>query len=97
MAIAFALACPFMPARADDSARPERSILLADNAPSLQQDNRFVIVPVAVPKPRSSDKTLVTLWDEITPPAPVPMPIPAPHPGDAQHAMEGNAGNHAHQ
>ncbi len=95
--IAFALACPFMPARAEESARPERAMLLADNAPHTQQDNRIGIVPVAAPQTRSSSKTWVTLWDELAPPTPLPVPIPVPLPGNAQHAMEGNAGNRVHQ
>ncbi|RQR31352.1 MULTISPECIES: hypothetical protein [unclassified Burkholderia] len=92
--IAFALACLFMPVRADESAERARA-LLADDAPGMQQGNRFIIVPVAVPQPRSSDKTSVTLWDEIPPPSPLPLPVPrpAPHPGDAQHAMEEKSGN----
>lgn len=94
--IAFALACLFMPARADESAERARA-LLADNAPAMQEDNRFIVVPVAVPQARSSDKTSVTLWDEIAPPSPLPLPLhvplPAPRPGDTQHAMQGNTGN----
>lgn len=97
MTIAFALACPFMPARSEEGVRPERSMLLADNASRMQQDNRIGIVPIAAPKPRSSGKTWVTLWDELAPPAPLPIPIPVPLPGNAQHAMEGNTGNRMHQ
>ncbi|RQS17965.1 hypothetical protein [Burkholderia sp. Bp8998] len=97
LTIAFALACPFMPARSEEYARPERAMLLADNALRMQQDHRISIVPVAAAQPRSSDKTSVTLWDELVPPAPLPMPIPAPLPVNTQHAMEGNAGNHMHQ
>nr|WP_223963206.1 hypothetical protein [Burkholderia diffusa] len=97
MTIAFALACPFMPARSEEGTRPERAMLLADNAPRMQQDNRIGIVPIAAPKPRSSGNTWVTLWDELAPPAPLPVPIPVPLPGNAQHAMEGNTGNRMHQ
>ncbi len=97
MTIAFALACQLMPARAEESVRPERAMLLADNAPRMQPDNRIGIVPVAAPRPRSSGNTWVTLWDELAPPAPLPIPIPVPLPGNAQHAMEGNAGNRMHQ
>ncbi|KVH43989.1 hypothetical protein WL88_01530 [Burkholderia diffusa] len=97
LTIAFALACPFMPARSEEGARPERAMLLADNAPRMQLDNRIGIVPVAAPQPSSSGQTWVTLWDELAPPAPVPIPNPVPLPGSAQHAMEGNAGNRIHQ
>ncbi len=93
--IAFALACLFMPARADESAERARA-QLADNAPGMQQDNQFIVVPVAVPQARSSDKTSVTLWDEIAPPSPLQplhVPLPAPRRDDAQHAMQGNTGN----
>jgi hypothetical protein len=97
VAIAFALACPFLPAHAEESAKPERALLLADNMPGMHHDSRFGIVPVAVPQPRSSDDTSVTLWDEITPPARLPVPIPVPRPGDAQHALERSATNRIHQ
>ncbi|WP_230939789.1 hypothetical protein [Burkholderia territorii] len=97
MTTAFALACAFMPARADESVQPERAMLLAGNAPRMQPNNRIAIVPVAAPRPRSSGKTWVTLWDELAPSAPLPIPIPVPLPGNAQHAMEGNAGNRMHQ
>ncbi|RQR37063.1 hypothetical protein DIE23_06400 [Burkholderia sp. Bp9143] len=97
LTIAFALACPFMPARSEDSAKPERAMRVTDNAPRMQQDHRIGIVPVAAPQPRSPDKTSVTLWDELAPPAPPPVPIPAPLPGNAQHAMERDAGNRMHQ
>ncbi|WP_244122199.1 hypothetical protein [Burkholderia latens] len=71
--------------------------MLADNTPGMHRDNRFGIVPVAVPQPRSSDNTSVTLWDEITPPARPPMPIPVQHPGYTQHAMERSATNRIHR
>ncbi|KVV37342.1 hypothetical protein WT27_18205 [Burkholderia territorii] len=97
LTIAFALACAFMPARSEEGVRPERTTLLADNAPRMQPDNRAGIVPVAAPRPRSSGRAWVTLWDELCPRAPLPIPAPVPLPGDAQHAMEGNAGNRTHQ
>ena len=64
---------------------------VADNAPRVQQDHRVGIVPIAAPQACSSDKTSVTLWDELVPPARLPIPIPVPLPGNAQHAMERNA------
>ncbi|MBY4694248.1 hypothetical protein K6W21_09125 [Burkholderia latens] len=91
MAIACALACQFVPAHAEESAKSARALLLADNTPDVYHDKRSGIVPVAVPRPRSSDKTSVTLWDEIAPPARLPVPMPVPRPGDAQHAMEHSA------
>lgn len=97
MTIAFALACHFMPACSEESTRPERAMPVADDAPRMQQDHRLRIVPVTAPQARSSDKSSVTLWDELVPPAPLPIPIPVAPPGNAQHAMEGNAGNRMHQ
>lgn len=97
MTIAFALACHFMPARSEERTRPEHAMPLADNAPRMQQDHRFGIVPVAAPQARSSDKSSVTLWDELVPPARLPIPIHVALPGNAQHAMEGHAGNRMHQ
>lgn len=97
MAIACALACPFLPAHAEQSVKAERALLLADNIPCMHHDSRVGIMPVAVPQPRSSDNTSVTLWDEITPPARLPVPIPVPRPGDAQHAMERSPTNRIHQ
>lgn len=97
MTIAFALACPFIPARSEESARPERAMPLADIAPRMQPDHRIGVVPVASPQANSSDKKSVTLWDELAPPARLPTPILVPLPDNAQHAMEGNAGNRMHQ
>ncbi|EDT42519.1 conserved hypothetical protein [Burkholderia ambifaria MEX-5] len=86
-------ALPFMSIRADESVMPAHTALLADSASSIQRDNSFGIVPVAVPQPNSADKASVTLWDEIVPRSPLPMPIPAPRPGHVQHAMAGHARN----
>ncbi|NIF41241.1 hypothetical protein F3J14_10145 [Burkholderia sp. Tr-862] len=87
-------ALPFMSIRADESV-PTHATLLVDSASSMQRDNGFGIVPVAVPQPYSADKASVTLWDEIAPrsPPPVPVPIPAPRPGNPQQAMAGHARN----
>ncbi|MBD1412998.1 hypothetical protein JAO10_20720 [Burkholderia contaminans] len=87
MTIAVAAAGP--PARADESMNPDRAMLLAANAPSMQHGNGFGIVTVSSPQPLPAGKTSVTLWDEIPPPPQLPKPLPAPQPGDVQHAMEG--------
>ncbi|WP_322025620.1 hypothetical protein [Burkholderia sp. BCC1977] len=71
-------------------------MLLADNVPRMHRDNRIGTVPVATPQPRSSDKTSVTLWDELVPSAPLPIPIPVPLSVKMQPAMAGNAGNRMH-
>ncbi|PFH26722.1 MULTISPECIES: hypothetical protein [Burkholderia] len=92
-AIALAAACPFMPAYADESVTPDHAMLLAESTLNARQDDEFDVMFVAAPQPLSSNKSSVTLWDEITPPAPLPMPIPAPRPGDMQHAMAGSAGS----
>ncbi|MCR4464774.1 hypothetical protein [Burkholderia sp. SCN-KJ] len=97
MTIAFALACHFMPACSEESTRLERAMPLADDAPRMQQDHRFRVVPVAAPQARSSDKSSVTLWDELVPPVRLPIPIPVALPRNVQHAMEGHAGNRMQQ
>lgn len=96
MAIAVAAAGPPTPVRADDSTNPDRAMLLAANAPSMQHGNGFGIVTVSSPQPLPAGRTSVTLWDEIPPPQ-LPMPLPAPQPGDVQHAMEGTAQGSTHQ
>lgn len=96
MAIAVAAAGPPAPARADESTNPDRAMLLAANAPSMQHGNGFGIVTVSSPQLLPAGRTSVTLWDEIPPPQ-LPMPLPAPQPGDVQHAMEGNAQGSTHQ
>ncbi|ABB07794.1 hypothetical protein Bcep18194_A4197 [Burkholderia lata] len=97
MAIAVAAAGPPTPARADDNTNPDRAMLLAANAPSMQHGNGFGIVTVSSPQPLTAGRTSVTLWDEIPPPPQLPMPLPAPQPGDVQHAMEGTAQGSTHQ
>ncbi|MBY4870712.1 hypothetical protein K6W76_30150 [Burkholderia anthina] len=96
-AIALAAACPFIPAYAGESMMPGHATLLAESTLNARQEDEFGIMFVAAPQPLSSDKSSVTLWDEIAPPARLPMPIPAPRPGDMQHAMEGGVGNQPHQ
>ncbi|AOL03337.1 hypothetical protein WR30_08565 [Burkholderia contaminans FFH2055] len=91
--IAVAAAGPPAPARADESTNPDRAMLLAANAPSMQHG----IVTVSSPQPLPAGKTSVTLWDEIPPPPQLPMPLPAPQPGDVQHAMEGATHGSTHQ
>ncbi len=97
MAIALATACASAPAHADESVKQDGAMLLAANAPSMQHGSGFGIVTVSAPRPLSAGKTSVTLWDEIPPPPQLPMPLPAPQPGEAQHAMEGNAQGSTHQ
>jgi hypothetical protein len=97
MALALSAAGPPAPARADEIAKPDRAMLLAENAPSLQHGNGFGIVTVSAPQPLPTGKATVTLWDEIPPPPQLPMPLPVPQPGDVQHAMEGNAQSHTRQ
>ncbi|WP_175721818.1 hypothetical protein [Burkholderia anthina] len=92
-AIALAAACPFIPADAGESATPDRATLVAENPLNARYDDAFDSMFVAAPQPLSSDKSSVTLWDEIAPPARLPMPIPAPRPGDMQHVMAEGAGN----
>ena len=96
MAIAVAAAGPPTLVRADEGANPDRAMLLAANAPSMQHGNGFGIVTVSSPQPLPAGRTSVTLWDEIPPPQ-LPMPLPVPQPGDAQHAMEGTAQGSTHQ
>ncbi|WP_346265277.1 hypothetical protein [Burkholderia sp. IDO3] len=99
-AIALAAGGPFMPAYAGESVTPDRATLLAESTLNARQDDEFDIMFVAAPQPLSSDKSSVTLWDEIVPPARLPMPIPAPRPGDMRHAMaggSGSAGSQLHQ
>lgn len=96
-AIALAAVCPFIPAYAGESVTSDHATLLAENTPNARHDDGFDIMFVATPQPLSSDKSSVTLWDEIVPPARLPMPIPAPRPGDMQHAMAGGAGSPLHQ
>ncbi|WP_193097893.1 hypothetical protein [Burkholderia sp. Z1] len=91
MAIALVAANPLASAYADESVTPDRAMLLAENAPSMQHGNGFGIVTVSAPQSQSTGKTSVTLWDEIPPPPQLPMPLPVPQPGDVQHAMEHNA------
>ncbi|VWD47096.1 hypothetical protein [Burkholderia lata] len=96
MAIAVAAAGPPAPACADESTNPDRAMLLAANAPSMQHGNGFGIVTVSSPQPLPAGRTSVTLWDEIPPPQ-LPMPLPVPQPGDVQHAMEGTTQGSTHQ
>ncbi|WP_176046811.1 hypothetical protein [Burkholderia sp. BCC1644] len=97
IALALSAAGPPAPARADEIAKPDRAILLAENAPSLQHGNGFGIVTVSAPQPLPTGKATVTLWDEIPPPPQLPMPLPVPQSGDAQHAMEGHAQSNTRQ
>ncbi|HKT62251.1 hypothetical protein [Burkholderia sp. 22313] len=97
VAIMLSAAFPFMSIRADESMAPAFSSLPAESMSSMQRDNGFAIVPVAVPHPHSADKASVTLWDELARPSPLPVPLPVPRPGDVRHAMQEGAGNSMHQ
>ncbi|WP_269504257.1 hypothetical protein [Burkholderia sp. IMCC1007] len=91
-AIALAAAGMFVPAYADEGVMPDHATLLAVTTLNAPQDRGFDIMFVAVPHRISSDKSSVTLWDEIAPPARQPVPVPAPRPGATQHTMACSAG-----
>ncbi|CAB3773599.1 hypothetical protein GQ57_21935 [Burkholderia sp. MSh2] len=94
--IVLAAVGPPAPACADESAPPDRAMLLAANAPSMQRGNDAGIVTVSAPL--SAGRSSVTLWDEIPPPLlPTPTPLPAPQPGNVQHVTEEHAQGSARQ
>lgn len=60
LALALTATGPPAPAHADESAQPDRAMLLADNAPSMQHGNGFGIVTVSAPQPLPAGKASVT-------------------------------------